>query len=99
MARTPMPAPAKGPPRLEWRKSGDMWQAFHVVERGYSKKSLTYTDRVLFALVRPQLNGNALFSDLHGYVVSRTAFADLRAFPTLDEAKLYVESLFALEAS
>ncbi len=33
-----------------------------------------------------------------GYLVTRSTFEDVRVLASLDEAKLYVESLFALES-
>lgn len=57
-----------------------------------------YTQLYLFASVRRFRDGNGL---LHGdgYVVARNGFDDLREFNTLDEAKLYVESIYELEKS
>lgn len=49
-----------------------------------------------FAMVRSTYNSAGYF-DGRGYVVARTAFDDVRCFGTLEEAKLYVESLYALE--
>lgn len=100
MARRPKPAPAMGRARLDWEYTSatDVWRAEAVVERGYSRSAATYEDRSLFALVRPALAGDGLFSDVDGFVVAGRSFDDLRSFPTLAEAKLYVESLFQLEA-
>ena len=99
MALRPKAAPAMGPPRLEWQRNphNGVWSALRKVERGYSRSALTYEETSLFAIVRPALAGDALFTEANGYVVTRTTFDDLRSFPTIEEAKLYVESLFALE--
>lgn len=55
------------------------------------------------ATIRRSREGDGLFTGLFveegKFVVSRNAFDDLREFDTLDEAKLYVESIFALEYS
>lgn len=53
---------------------------------------LTY----VFATVRRMYNANGLLQG-DGYAVSRRSFEDLREFRTLEEAKLYVESIFELE--
>ncbi len=50
-----------------------------------------------FATIRPAHNGEGLLDSAHGYVVTRKEFDDLREFATLDEAKLYVESIYELE--
>lgn len=100
MARRPRPAPATGRGWLEWMHLPltGAWQAIAVVPRGYLMTSKTYEDRTAFALVRPALAGDALFAETFGYVVTRHTFDDIRSFSTLDEAKLYVESIYALEA-
>ncbi len=99
MARRPRPAPAMGRGRLEWMPLSQTgaWQAVSAVPRGYLTTSMTYEDRTTFALVRPALAGDALFAETFGYVVTRHTFDDIRSFSTLDEAKLYVESIYALE--
>lgn len=99
MARRPKPAPAMGRARLEWEYVSvtSVWRAEAVVARGYSRHASTYEDRSLFAQVRPARAGDGLFSEAHGFVVAGRSFDDVRAFPTLAEAKLYVESLFQLE--
>lgn len=50
-----------------------------------------------FAVVRPAFGADGLYNEQHGFVVSRNSFDEVRQFPTLDEAKLYVESLYELE--
>lgn len=50
----------------------------------------------VFATVRKMLDGNGLLQG-DGYAVSRGTFDDLREFDTLEEAKLYVESIYELE--
>lgn len=51
----------------------------------------------LFAVVRGSYGSDGLHHEQHGFVVSRNSFDELRQFPTLDEAKLYVESIYELE--
>jgi len=51
----------------------------------------------MFAVVRASFGADGLHSGQNGYVVSRHAFDELRHFPTLGEAKLYVESIYELE--
>ena len=53
--------------------------------------------KIYFATVRPAHNGEGLMDSTRGYVVTRNEFDDLRVFATLDEAKLYVESIYELE--
>lgn len=50
-----------------------------------------------FATVRPQFNADGLYANGVGYVVTRGTFEDLRSFDSASDAKVYVESLFALE--
>lgn len=51
----------------------------------------------MFAVVRASFGADGLHSEQDGYVVSRNSFDELRHFPTLGEAKLYVESIYELE--
>ena len=55
-----------------------------------------YTQLYLFASMRRFSDGNGLLQG-NGYAVTRNGFADLREFDTIDEAKLYVESIYELE--
>ncbi len=79
--------------RLEWSNPLDgIWHAIGV--RPQRRVKVTY----VFATVRPLLDSNGLLQG-DGWVVSRNAFVDLREFSTLEEAKIYVESLYELERS
>jgi hypothetical protein len=49
-----------------------------------------------FAVIRNAYDSNGYYNG-HGYVVSRHSFDDIRHFDTIEEAKLYVESVYALE--
>lgn len=79
--------------RLEWRQlANGVLQALGV--RPQRKAKVLYP----FAAIRPLINGNGLLQG-DGWVVSRNAFDDLREFSTLEEAKIYVESVYELERS
>lgn len=68
-----------------------------------NKYSGTYGRRTVsvrtLATIRRGYAGDGLFTDGGKFVVTRHTFDDLREFDTLDEAKLFVESIFALEYS
>lgn len=49
-----------------------------------------------FATVRNAYGADGYYIG-DGYVVSRGSFDEIRQFDTIEEAKLYVESLYALE--
>lgn len=93
----PAPHPLKGRPVLVWipmLMQGH--QAFIEQQAQYHRQGRAYTVRRFFAQViyRDQ---ESLFGTPPGWVVSQQSFDELRSFPTLADAKLYVESLFALE--
>lgn len=96
-----VPAPALGPARLEWEHHAetDVWQVKTITQRGYSRRALTYEDHAFFATIRPAPDGFMFSPDDRGYVVTRSGFDEWRVFPTIGAAKVYVESLFALEHS
>lgn len=50
-----------------------------------------------FAIIRSAYGADGLHNDQCGFVVSRNSFDDVRHFDFLEDAKLYVESLYALE--
>lgn len=50
-----------------------------------------------FATVRSAAGADGLVHEDMGFYVTQGKFDDLRDFPTLDEAKLYVESIYELE--
>lgn len=76
---------------LVWDSDGaTVWLAKVAIEKR------RYTQLYLFASVRCFVDANGLLQG-SGYVVSRNAFDDLREFDTLEEAKLYVESVYELE--
>lgn len=77
--------------RLIWDSDGvSVWLAKVAIPKR------KYTQLYLFAFVRRFSDGNGILQGT-GYVVSRNGFNDLREFDTLDEAKLYVESIYELE--
>ena len=78
--------------RLQWSSQlgGDVLHALGV--RPQKRVRVTY----VFATVRRMLDGNGLLQG-NGYAVARGTFDDLREFRTLEEAKLYVESIYELE--
>jgi hypothetical protein len=79
--------------QLEWRNPIEgLWHAVGV--RPQRRVKLTY----VFAVVRRSYAGDGLLEG-NSFVVTRTSFLDVRKFDTLDDAKLYVESLYELERS
>lgn len=73
----------------------------YVAEERASHKG-TSLSRVVktrqFAIIRNAYEADGYYCG-DGYVVSRNSFDDIRSFTTFTEAKLYVESLYALEKS
>jgi hypothetical protein len=51
----------------------------------------------VFAYVRPVNNVLGLLDTDHGWVVTRNTFDDVQVFDNLVTARVFVESLFALE--
>ncbi len=89
--------PIQGRPALAWDRVGAVFTAFTESQAKY-KRGNAYTVRETFAILRPQYNGHALFTDgKYGWVVTRNNFDEIREFDNYDMAKLYVESLFTLE--
>lgn len=85
-------------PRLvEEYKSLGVW-LFHVERSAkYRRAGNEYKVHELFATVRPAYNASGFFAHCAGVVVTRNDFDEIREFPDYRTAKLYIESLFALE--
>jgi hypothetical protein len=89
--------PYTGRARLQWEKTGTgVHMAIRVQEAKY-RRGASYDVRETFAIVRPTYNEAGVFADNGMFLVTRGSFDDLSAHNTLDEAKVYVEALFALE--
>jgi hypothetical protein len=58
-----------------------------------------YNVREPFATIRPAYNDAGLLDESGGWVVTRNSFDEIRSFATIEEAKIYVHSLFALEST
>ena len=86
--------------KLVWEKleknQGGVYIANEHAIAGGNQLSRVIKSR-LFAVVRGSYGSDGLHHEQHGFVVSRNSFDELRQFPTLDEAKLYVESIYELE--
>lgn len=90
--------PHTGKPRLSWGVNENGVHTAYVERMAKYKTARTYTTRETLAMVRPTYNGAGVLHDLEGvYVVVRNAFEEVRSFDDLETAKIYVESLFALE--
>lgn len=89
------------PATLMWvsGEGGAPWVAQSWRAAKYHAKGTQYTVKYNFAFLRPAHDANGLISSRAGWVVSRGGFEDLAHYNTFDEAKLYVEALFALEMS
>ena len=81
---------------LVWKDHAPFAFKAYVEERHNYRSTNTYVMRRLFASVLLVGQDNA-FVDRAGYVVTRNCFDEIRVFDTLDIAKVYVESLYALE--
>ena len=89
--------PVQGRPTLSWDRSGSVYTAYTQAVAKY-KRGSTYVVRESFAILRPQYNGLGLFTyNGTGWVVTRNNFDEIREFDDFTTAKLYIESLFALE--
>ena len=90
--------PLIGQPNLVWDTTHTGVHVAYVIQDARYKTGRTYQTRETFAQARPTYNGAGLLHDLDGaYVVTRGAFDELRSFDSLAQAKVYVESLYALE--
>lgn len=82
--------------RVQWRNTGRVVECLIERDAKYKRGNL-YSVITPFATIRPVYGPTCLYDESKGWVVTRTAFEDVAAFPTLDEAKVFVESLIALE--
>lgn len=91
--------PVTGKPRLEWNYDGRTGvQVASVVQTAKYRKGHAYEVATVFAHLRPAYNGLGVFTSTHsGWVVTRNNFEEIREFDDFDIAKLYIDSLFALE--
>lgn len=90
--------PYTGKPRLSWGVNENGVHTAYVERDAKYKTARQYTTREMLAMVRPTFNGAGVLHDLEGrYVVLRGAFDEIRSFDDLSTAKVYIESLFALE--
>jgi hypothetical protein len=85
------------PQIVEVYHHGGLWHFYVERSAKYRRAGNEYKVRELFATVRPAYNSSALYEPSHGVVVTRNDFDEIREFPDFDTAKLYIESLFALE--
>ena len=81
---------------LVWYDHTPFSSQAYAEERVNYRSTNKYTIRNLFASILLVGEDNA-FLESAGYVVTRTCFDENREFDTLDVAKIYVESIFALE--
>lgn len=92
--------PTVGAPKLVWeagRQLGVVYVASSVQIAKYARGN-PYEVKTAFAAVRPIMMPTCILGQADtGWVVTRNSFDDIATFSTLDEAKMYVESLFALE--
>lgn len=91
--------PVTGKARLNWEYDGRTGvQVASVVQQAKYRKGMAYDVATIFAHLRPAYNGQGVFTTTHsGWVVTRNNFDEIREFDNFDMAKLYIESLFALE--
>lgn len=84
-------------PELRWQNTPvGAWTAY-VEKRSlykYRKESIV---KHVFAYIRPAYNVSGLLDSDRGWVVTRNTFDDVISFDDLEVARVYVESLFALE--
>lgn len=81
-----------GNTELYWDKAEGVHTAY--TRWTVSKRSVS---AVFFATIRPAYGCEGIHESSYGFVVTRQEFGDLREFADLADAKLYVESLYALE--
>lgn len=89
--------PFKGKPTLRWTTpTAGVHSAW--VERGAQYRAgREYTVQENLAVIRPSFNDAVMLDERLGWVVARNSFDEVREFSSFDDAKAYVESLFALE--
>ena len=87
-------------PTLAWEVgavSRTVHSAYTVQIAKYARGN-PYEVKTPFATIRPIMMPTCILGKGDtGWVVTRNSFDDIATFPTLSEAKVYVESLFALE--
>ena len=88
--------PYTGKPRLDWSIMNGVHVA-SVMQQAKYRKGRPYDVATVFAHIRPAYNGIGMLDTSGGWVVTRNDFDEIRAFSTVDDAKVYVQSLFALE--
>ncbi len=87
---------------IDWELTWEKQSGIHVAQERAASRNGSLSRVVstrYFAVVRSAYDADGLYDERQGFVVSRNSFDDLRQFPTLDEAKLYVESIYELEKS
>lgn len=89
--------PYTGAAQLQWQRDSNGVHYAYRVRKAKYRAGAPYDVREPFAWVRPTYNANGVLVDGRGFIVTRGGFEDLMSFETLDAARLYVESLFALE--
>jgi hypothetical protein len=90
--------PVSGKPQLVWEPTTHVVRTAYVEQQAKYSRGTSYAVRETFALVRPNYRGDFTYAQMGtGWVVTRNNFDEIREFETFDMAKLYVESLFALE--
>ena len=77
---------------LYWDRANDIHTAYTQWKMSKRDIGTSY-----FATVRPVYGSGGVHDIDRGFVVTRLEFGDLREFADLADAKLYVESLYALE--
>lgn len=90
--------PTSGKASLNWDYDGTTGvQVASVVQQAKYRKGLPYEIATVFAHLRPAYNSAGIFHEHAGWVVTRNNFDEIREFDDFGMAKLYIESLFALE--
>ena len=84
-------------PVLRWQNTPvNAWTAY--VEKASSFKTRQQmVVKHVFAFIRPAYNVSGLLDSDRGWVVTRNTFDDVQEFEDLTTARVFVESLFALE--
>jgi hypothetical protein len=84
-------------PALRWQNTpAGAWTAYvEKVSTFKARKQMVV--KHTFAYVRPAYNISGLLDSDRGWVVTRNTFDDVQGFDDLTTARVFVESLFALE--
>lgn len=80
--------------QLDWTRLPDSSWAVYV---HHDPPTRSMARRSLFTVVRPARGANGVVAAGAGWVVGGRGFETATLVPTLDDAKLRVEALFALE--